>query len=135
MKRNELNMIKGAFWRNESGSATIETVLWIPVFVFFMAIVADMSFVFFGQNQAYRIVQDANRNLSIGRLNTEAEVETFITSALETMAPNAVVNTVIENGTVTSVVLLPASDLVATGISTVITDANLTITSRHLVEF
>ena len=135
MKRSKLDTVIGGFWKNDNGSATIEAVLWIPIFVLFMTMVADASFLFFGQNQAYRVVQDANRSLSVGRLATEDDVETFITSALGSLAPNAVATTVINNGSVTSVVQIPATDLIAIGAFSALVNADLTIASRHLVEY
>ena len=74
--------------QDESGTATIEAVLWLPVFIAFFCLVADASFIFFGQNKAYRIVQDANRKLSIGRLSTAVEVEQYITTQFASFAPN-----------------------------------------------
>ncbi len=135
VKRSKLDTVIGGFWKNDNGSATIEAVLWIPIFVLFMTMVADASFLFFGQNQAYRVVQDANRSLSVGRLATEDDVETFITSALGSLAPNAVATTVINNGSVTSVVQIPATDLIAIGAFSALVNADLTIASRHLVEY
>ena len=79
-------------------------------------------------------MQDANRNLSIGRLETEAETEEFITVALANLAPNSVVTSTIVAGTVTSTVVAPTSDLMAVGIVSLM-DIDLHITSSHLVEY
>lgn len=55
------------FRRDERGSATIEAVLWLPMFVIFFVMIADVSLVFFRQTEVMRVVQDGNRALSVGR--------------------------------------------------------------------
>lgn len=42
--------------RRDHGGATIETVLWLPVFALILGIVADTSLVFGSQAEALRIV-------------------------------------------------------------------------------
>lgn len=123
--------------RDESGTATIESVLWLPVFIAFFCMIADASFIFFGQNRAYRIVQDANRNLSVGRLVDSGEVEAFVTASLADFAPNSVVQSNINStsGIVTTVVSLQASDLVATGLITAFLESTITVGSSHFVEY
>ncbi len=123
------------YLKDEQGSATIEATLWLPVFIAFFCLIADASFIFFGQNKAYRIVQDANRKLSIGRLATAADVETYLLASLSTYAPNALVYSDLVSGTVTTQVSIPASDLVATGLITSLANANITVSASHFVEY
>lgn len=123
------------FFRKEDGTATIEAVLWLPVFISFFCLVTDASFIFFGQNKAYRIVQDVNRSLSIGRLETAAEVEGAILSKLSGFAPNAVISSQISGGTVSTIVTIPASDLVATGFITALATPLVTVSASHFVEY
>lgn len=40
-----------SFWRNESGSGTIEMLLWMPAFVFMFIMISDASFIFYGKSQ------------------------------------------------------------------------------------
>ena len=47
-----------AFRRETDGNATIEAVLWLPLFVVFLVMIADVSFVFHRQSQIMNIVQD-----------------------------------------------------------------------------
>lgn len=63
------------FSAREEGSSTIETVLWPPVFIGAFCLMADAAFIFNGQTIAMRTMQDANRNMSIGRLVTTDKVE------------------------------------------------------------
>jgi len=123
------------FFRSESGSATVEAVLWLPVFFAFIIVIADASLIFFGQNQAHRLVQDANRQLSIGRLQDADEVEAYLTASLATLAPNATVASEIDIGVISSTVSIPASDLVAVGLITALSDATIYVAASHYVEY
>jgi len=105
------------------------------VLIAFIALAADAAFVFFGQNQAYRVVQNANRSLSIGRLQTEVEVEDFLESTIGAFAPNVSATTTIDNGMVTSVVTIPVNDLVATRIIASLMNFDLTVGATHFVEY
>ena len=129
------NIYRSRFVANEDANSTIEAVLWLPVFFAFFVTVTDASFIYFGQNKAYRIVQDANRQLSIGRLQNADEVKALLTDELAILSPNAAVASVIDAGVVTSSVNMPASDLVAVGLFTNLVDANVYIISSHYVEY
>ncbi|MGH1423502.1 MAG: TadE/TadG family type IV pilus assembly protein [Pseudooceanicola sp.] len=123
------------FLRNEQGSATIETVIWIPIFVWVLALIINVSMVVFEKNQAYRVVQNANRILSTGYMQTTAEVEDFIRDKLAQIAPNASVQTTIENGVVTSNVSYQVSDMLMPAILMELADIGITISSQHFLEY
>ena len=125
----------GEFHRREDGGATVEAVLWVPVFVAILCLVVDASLVFFGQNQAYRAVQNGNRNLSIGRLETEGEVETFVESSLSNYVPNARAAASMDAGMISTYVQFPASDVVATGFFTAVFNPVVTVGARHFIEY
>jgi len=101
----------------------------------FVALAADAAFVFFGQNQAYCIVQDANRSLSVGRLKTEAEVEQYLTSTIGAFAEHVTATTTIQNGMVTSVVKIPVNDLIATNMIASLMNFDLTVGATQFVEY
>lgn len=69
------------FRRSEDGSFTIETVIWMPIFAILLAIVMNLSMVFYYESQMLRISQDAVRAFSLGRF-TEAEAENYISVRL-----------------------------------------------------
>ena len=54
------------FWCDQDGSATIEAVLWIPMFFFMLLLVMEGSLIFNAQSLAMRIVQDTNRAIAVG---------------------------------------------------------------------
>ncbi len=123
------------FRSDSKGSATIEAVLWLPMFIAIFALMADAAMIFNGHSRVMRVVQDANRNLSIGRLDTEDETEEYIVASLSTLSPNAVANTQIVAGVVTTVVTVPATDLEILGMFSSLNSIDLQIRSQHLIEF
>ena len=62
------------FARDEAGGITAESVLWIPVYMVFFALIVDVSLVLNAQAKARHIVQDANRHASTGYLVTEDDL-------------------------------------------------------------
>lgn len=53
------------FRRDERGSATIEAVIWLPMFVIFFVMIADVSLVFFRQTEVQSLY--APSELKVGR--------------------------------------------------------------------
>jgi Flp pilus assembly protein TadG len=123
------------FVSREEGSSTIEAVLWLPVFIGAFCLMADAAFIFNGQTIAMRTVQDANRNMSIGRLQTTDEVEAEVENNLATLSPHVAAQSSIVAGAVVTKVTIPSSDLVATGWLNRLMDINLVIRSEHLIEY
>lgn len=123
------------FLRREEGSSTIEAVLWLPVFIAFFVLVADGSFLFFGQNKVYQIIQDANRTLSVGYLSTTDDVVNYVQARLTDYAPHATVTSTIDQGIVTTQVSVPGSDLVATGLFTAFLNLNIVARASHYLEY
>jgi len=68
------------FFRDENGSYTLEFVIWMPIFAILLAIVMNLSMVFYYESQMLRVTQDATRAYSLGRFiesteNGTAEVQ------------------------------------------------------------
>lgn len=128
------NLVAG--FRSETrGSATIEAVLWLPVFIAIFALMTDAAMIFNGHSRVMRVVQDANRNLSIGRLESEVETEEYIIASLSDLSPNAVADTEIIAGVATTIVTVPATDLEILGMFSSLNAIDLRISSQHLIEF
>ena len=123
------------FSREDRGSATIETVIWIPIFVWVLALIINVSMTLFEKNQAYRIIQNANRILSTGYMQTAAEAEAYITDKLADIAPHATVATTIEDGVVTSKVSYQVSDLLLPHAVKDLANIWIRISSQHYMEY
>ena len=63
------------FIRHDNGGVTIEAVLWMPVFVALLCLVADASLIFGRQAEVLRVVQDANRAMSVGKFGTDGDID------------------------------------------------------------
>ena len=123
------------FRTGEDGTATVESVLWIPIFVWILVLIVNASMIIFEKNQAYRIVQNANRILSTGYMQTEAEVESYIAAQLQDIAPSATVTTTIANGVVTSDVSYQVSDVFMPHVVTELLNVWVTISAQHFMEY
>ncbi|MFY0632923.1 MAG: pilus assembly protein [Vannielia sp.] len=130
-----IEWVSERFVKDEEGAATIEAVLWMPVMIALLCFAVDVSLIFFGQNQAYRVVQDANRSLSTGRLGTAGEVEQYVQANLSAMTPNATIRASVVDGMVSTVVRMPSSDLAITGMLSALMNTTITVGGRHLVEY
>ena len=109
--------------------------MWLPIFIFFLGLMVDTAQIFTAQAMALRVVQDANRSLSIGRFMTVEVTETFIRQKLGTMSPNLTVSTTVgESGLITSTATMPATDLSSIGILDVFASVNVNVTAEHMSE-
>ncbi|MGB3316440.1 MAG: TadE/TadG family type IV pilus assembly protein [Albidovulum sp.] len=122
------------FGRNEDGAATIEAVLWLPFYLMLFGLLADVSMVFHGQSKLLRIVQDANRNMSVGRLTTTAEVIDFVEARAGVFATPTSVSNNIAAGLITTSITVPMSDLDMFGVAGIFKTAEMTVRSEHLME-
>jgi hypothetical protein len=90
---------------------------------------------FKAETDAVRVVQDANRLASIGRLATPADTEAYIEDSLNNMSPNANVTTTISSvGVIQTIVEIPASDVGQIGKFAAFRDLTLTVSAEHLKE-
>ena len=119
---------------DESGAATVEFVLWLPIMAAVFGLVVDTSIIFGDRAQILRVVQDVNRAVSIGHVRTSDAAEAMILAGIDNIAPNASVETTLPNGIITSIVTIPISDLTVTNLIDVFRDFNITVSAQHLSE-
>jgi len=123
------------FLSKSEGSGTVKSVLWLPIFFLLFGMMTDVSMIFNRQSRVLRVVQDANRNLSVGRLDTEAETEAWVASELVGLSPNVIVDTQIVAGVATTTATVPAVDLEVLGLFSALNNLNVSVTSQHFIEF
>lgn len=124
-----------SFLRDDSGSATVEAVLWMPIFVIFFLAIFEISFAFNGHAQVMRIVQDGNRAFSVGLLKDEAATEAAITKSLEPLTMNPTVKTVVTSGNIIDTyAIVPVGDLVAFGSFAWLNNYSIKVRSQHFLE-
>lgn len=120
---------------DDGGSATVEFVLWVPVAVFLLLLTVDTGQIFLKQAQATRMVQDANRALSVGKLRTTAATEALIKDSLAGFSSAVTAQTAITAGIISTTARIPLRDLAITKALPFGDGAVITIQSSHMMEF
>lgn len=123
------------FLANDNGSATVEAVLWLPMFAMLLGLFADVSMIFNNQSRIMRVVQDANRDFSIGRLTSTGETENFVKTELDSLSPNARVHSSVIAGRVSTTVSLPVRDMQVVGIAGIFQATIMTVRADHVLEY
>ena len=119
----------------EDGTATIEAVLWLPLFLFGFTLAFDAAVMFTAETEALRVVQNANRLASISRLDDAAATETYVETTLNGLSPNATATSTISvSGVIQTAVTIPASDLGILGFFPQLADINLSVSADHMLE-
>lgn len=122
------------FWRRDDGTATVETVLWFPLFIAVFGLMLDVAMIFHGQAKVLRVVQDGNREYSIGRLTTPADAETYIENTLAALDIQATATTTEVAGVAHTLVRVPATQLQVLGYFNAFSGLQLSITAEHMIE-
>lgn len=122
------------FARSKDGSITVEAVVWIPIYILFIAIIVDTSLLFHGKAKAMRMAHDGNRQASVGLLETEKQVEDAVFARVKRFSPSAKVDTVFGANTVQTTLTIPANELTAIGSFSSLLKFDLTVSSVHLME-
>ncbi len=122
------------FRKDEDGVVAVEFVLIFPLLFAVLCLMVDLAFIFNSRAEVLRVIQDANRNVSIGRLQDTDSAQTYIEQTLAYMTPNAVAQASIVAGVVTTVVTYPASDVMVSGLFTKLLSIDLTKGAQHRVE-
>ncbi len=82
------DLIRSRVSRDERGSVAPESVLSLPVYLIFFALIADVSLLLLAQAKATRIAQDANRHASTSNFITETDPEDMSAASMATISPN-----------------------------------------------
>ena len=90
--------------------------------------------IFHSQSQVLRIVQDANRSASLGRLQTAAATESYVESRLQKASSAANATSTINGGVITTTVTYPARDFQVLGFFQQFNTLEITVNSEHLIE-
>ncbi len=110
------NLIR-RFQRCEDGSFTVEFVIWMPIFAILLAIMMNLSMMFYYESQMLRVAQDATRAVSLGRfegdplLTPEEVAEAYIADRLSFIDANLTIDTRLVGQVVQTVVSTNAADL------------------------
>ena len=122
------------FTRSDDGTATVETLLWFPLFIAVFGLMLDVAMIFHGQAKVLRVTQDGNREYSIGRLTTPAATETYIESVLAQLNIQANATTTEVAGVAHTIVTDPANQLQVLGYFTAFAGLTISVTAEHMIE-
>ena len=124
------------FRHSENGTFTVEAVIWFPIFFILLAIIMNITMVFYTESQIMRVVQDANRAVSLNLLETETDAETFIQEQLAYLDAPLTVDTTITSTLVTTVLTTPATELMPFNFMTsAFSGINVGARAQHIIEY
>ncbi len=118
----------------EDGTSTVEFVIWTPLIMFVFALIADTALIFGGEARVLRVVQDANRAMSIGRITEVKDAQDLVLSQIQNLAPHAIVTTTVVSGLINTVVAIPATDFTSVGLVDAFLNLTVTVSAQHLAE-
>lgn len=123
------------FFGKEDGTATVEAVLWFPIFILVFGLMVDSAMIFHGQAKVLRVIQDGNRHFSIGRLGDEEATQDYIRDTLANLNIAANVETVTNGvGVATTTVRVPAAQLQILGYFSALTSLEIEVSADHMLE-
>lgn len=126
--------VRRGFFRQEQGTATVEFVIWLPVVMLVFAIIVDVSLILGGEAQALRVVQDANRGLSVGYFLKVEDAKAYVLKQVKPLSSNAKIDITVINGVINSRLTMPAKDLMSTGFYDSFINLNVTVVAEFLSE-
>lgn len=96
--------------RDESGSATVEFVLWLPIFFMVFCGATDATLLMHKQTQMIDVARSTSRAVSMG-VSSQAEAKAFALQQMNSSDEDSVTVTV-QNGFVTATLNMPYSAVV-----------------------
>ena len=121
-------------FQKEEGNVSFESVFWVPFFTLFLTLIADVTFIFYGQARAHDVAQMASRAYSIGNLETTEAAASYIEDQLTSLSPNVSARVKTEDGMVTAVVTLPTGDLGVVGVVPALMQINMEVVAQMVKE-
>jgi hypothetical protein len=119
---------------DDSGSASIEAVMWMPVFMFFIALVFDASMILMNRAHILRAIQDGNRAYAVGWHADLSETEQAIRLGAARFGAVVEPQSTRQGNVIQSVVRVRAGDLSAVGLLQPFANMQLTVFAHHLIE-
>jgi hypothetical protein len=124
------------FLHCQSGSYTIETVIWLPIYVFILVLTINVSMVFFNESQILRVVQDSNRSFAVGRINSLEAAEQYVIDRLAYLDVTPAVNSQLVDGIIYTNLSIPATQLMPFGmLHRFFMNTNIVVSAQQIVEF
>ncbi|PFG63237.1 TadE-like protein [Thioclava sp. ES.031] len=123
-----------SFFSAEDGATSIEALLWLPLFIGMLAATVDVSLIFNAHSRILGIVQDVDRAYSVGRIENDDDTMARLRALLPYDANTYTVDTQVTDGIIETQVIIPMSELVATGLFTRVLNMDLTVRDYRYME-
>jgi hypothetical protein len=136
------------FKEDQRGLATIESLLWMPLFFFLFILIVDISLVFYGKSEVLRFVQNENRTLAVWvgveddweaeELAAEARLRARIVGLMMNPSANEVAGVTVEidkvDNIINTFVSLPGGPMMAVGTLPNFSATRITVRAQHYKE-
>ena len=131
----KMNRLLNRFAHDTSGSSTVEFVIWLPMVLMAFGLTVDVSMIFHSQSEVLRIVQDANRTMSIGRFTTTTQTQDYVVSRAQGFSQHAsALTTVSADGIITTTATVPMAELDLFGVAGIFRNGQMRVQADHLME-
>ena len=127
-KKNQTNFIDDI-----RGIVTVEFVCWVPIYLLIIALIVDVSFLFFGQTGLWSTAHDTSRQMAIGEMTID-QGKQYALSKASFWFDEAEVNIVLSNSTVQVSVTSNAGELTPFGFFGLAPTMILTAQTTHMLE-
>jgi len=121
-------------FRDDRGGITVEAVLWLPFYLLFFGLIADVSMMFHSQSKAQRIAQDVNRLAVLSWLEDQTEMQGRAERLVHSFSPNATITTYDNTDSVQTFITMPASDLQPMGLISTFFNFDVSVSAAHIKE-
>jgi Flp pilus assembly protein TadG len=104
------------FLGDDSGSETIQFVVWLPLFAFLLVIVTDASYLFLYHTEMENVARDTARRMTTGDITSQADAETHAYAQLfESNQPYEVTANYDPDSAMTVIISVPMVDVTVFG--------------------
>jgi Flp pilus assembly protein TadG len=104
------------FLGDDSGSETVQFVVWLPLFAFLLVIVTDASYLFLYHTEMENVARDTARRMTTGDITSQADAETHAyTQLLESNQPYEVTANYDPDSAMTVIISVPMVDVTVFG--------------------
>lgn len=129
-----------AFSRREDGGATMEAVLWIPMYLVFMALIFDGALIFHGQSKVQRMAQDMNRlaiagyyDDGVGGVDTSA-MKDAAEAVVQARYKDATASINADADSVQTFLTVPSKNIAVIGLLPALVPMSITVSAAHMRE-
>jgi len=122
------------FLRRQDGGPTVETVLWFPLIMAVFMLTFDGAMILHGRETILDVIQRANRERSVGRITTNADLKTYVEAQLKKLGITATASPYQAAGVIRVTVAVKSGQLGVIGMYTAMTDFNIQVTAEQMIE-